>query len=266
MEKNTGIVVKSNHLVEAGYTITLTEVRVLSLIISKLNPLVKIESHEVFEVSALDYAKEFKISVNNAYRDMEAASKNLYERSVRINNLGGKRKDYKVQRWVSSVDYLESQGRIRISFTKGILYLLCQLESQFTQYALSDIAQMKSVYSIRIYEMLVQWRLNNRFKISVDELKKRLNLVGQYEKVAQFKVRILEPAEKEINQFTHYTMSYELLKTGRKVTDILFLFDQKEKDVLEDSTEKVKNFCERNPKESKGLTYGQVLLAINDTD
>lgn len=55
--------------------------------------------------------------------------------------------------------------------TNEVMPYLTQLKGQFTKYQLKNIAYFNSVHSIRIYELITQYRSVGNREISVEELK-----------------------------------------------------------------------------------------------
>ena len=83
----------------------------------------------------------------------------------------------------------------------------------FTQYLLSNTVKFKSVYSVRLYELLVQWKNSDLRKMpmfEVDKLRGQLGIdTNQYQMIADFKKRVLDKAISEINEHSDLVVSYE---------------------------------------------------------
>ncbi|WP_143760997.1 replication initiation protein, partial [Clostridium haemolyticum] len=100
----------------------------------------------------------------------------------------------------------------------------------YTKYRISNIASLKSQYSIRIYELLKQYEKIKTRKLDLNHLKELLGLeIHQYPKFYDFKNRVLNVAQKELSEKTDIKFTFEEIKTGRKVTSIRFFIDQKHK-------------------------------------
>ena len=67
---------------------------------------------------------------------------------------------------------------------------------------LAQTAMLNSVYSVRLYELLVQWREGKETPIFELELfKGQLGIaVDEYKRICDFKRRVLDHAVKEINK------------------------------------------------------------------
>ena len=112
-------------------------------------------------------------------------------------------------------------------------YLL-DLKRDFTQLKFDDIQRMKSAYSIRIYNILVCELKQNRqnLKINLSVLQNILEVPKVYiDRWIDFKRFVLDQAEKDINGKSNIVLlEIKTSKTGRKITDLEFIFDYKNND------------------------------------
>jgi hypothetical protein len=85
MDKNTDklLVSKSNHLIEAGYKLTLNEQRLILTAISKLDGRKPFPKDNEFIITAQEFSKAFDIPIKQAYENLENASSRLYERDIK---------------------------------------------------------------------------------------------------------------------------------------------------------------------------------------
>jgi plasmid replication initiation protein len=128
-------------------------------------------------------------------------------------------------RWVHTIDYYDDKGKLGLYLSPKVIPVLLQLASEFTCYRICSVAKMTSVYAIRIYELLLQWRENGRREMSLDWLKARLELhQGEYGRIDLFKKRIIEPAVEQINAHSNLQVRCTPIKRGRTVVGFLFEF------------------------------------------
>ena len=171
-----------------------------------------------------DVVREFpEISMDNAYKQIQAAIKRIYERSVRTED-SNRVTEF---RWVSSRTYFKKEGRFRIAMTDEVMPYLTQLKGQFTQYQLKNIAYFNSVHSIRIYELITQYRNVGSREITLENLKKWLQVEENYSRWNNFKARVLEPAITEINDKSDLFIDIEQIKRGRSVYALNFTIKSK---------------------------------------
>lgn len=230
-------VYKSNSLVEARYRLSVAEQRILLACMSRVRRDRPITDDVLYSVTASEIAELSGTSTKQAYRELEKASLRLKRRDVRLveePNGKGKKSKVMITGWVQTIIYIESEGRVEIRFTKDMLPYLSQLTEQFTNYALSDIARMTSIHAIRIYEMLIQWQSIGKREFSIEWLRSALMLEDKYPSFKNFRRRVIEPAEEQINNYSPIKITWELRKTGRKFSHITF-------NILENKSETTKN-------------------------
>ena len=125
-------VTKHNGLIEASYKLTLNEQRLVLLCISQLDPRKPLPKENLFTITAKDFASMFGISEKCAYRELENASKDLYEQDIRTYD--GK---YNCRfRWVYGVKYHDSEGKVTLGFSPWVAPYLATLHERFTRYNL----------------------------------------------------------------------------------------------------------------------------------
>ena len=231
------LIVKSNQVIEASYQLSSTEQRIVLAAISKISRYEEITDDEIYRVT-VDDLKNLGVHEKTAYRDLKDGVNRLYDRSI---NLAIDDESIKM-RWVQSIRFLESKSVVGLRFSKEILPFISNLSREFTKYSLSDIAGMSSAYAIRIYELLSQYRSIGKREISVESLRKMLELGKRYHLFADLKRWVIDTAVDQINEYSPLNVTYEQKKTGRKVTHILFSFKEKTKSISHQDTDIAKDF------------------------
>lgn len=222
---STKTVCKSNALVQAGYKLDLNEQRIILDCISQVNSIEKLLKEDSFEVTAQSMIDNWGVNPSNAYRDLEKAVDTLFERYITINL---SENQILKTRWISSIKYSEQEGSVEICFAQKILPYLSQLKQQFTKYKLKHVSKMKSSYGIRLYELLIQYKNIGSRECDIAWLREQFQLVGKYKSIKDFKLRVIEPALRDINGTSDIWVSYTQRKTGRRVTHFTFEFGLKE--------------------------------------
>jgi plasmid replication initiation protein len=171
-----------------------------------------------------------KESLRLAYSELQSIAKTLYQRSVTIHNPDASRPRFKrlETRWISSIGYMPEEGKIILCFAQDMLPYLSELKGQFTKYELKHIGNMTSLYAIRLYELLMQWKNTGKREIEIDWLKQQFEIEDKYPSIKDLKKYVIDPAVKDINTHSNYQVSWEQRKTGRKVTHLTFTFAQKQ--------------------------------------
>ena len=136
------------------------------------------------------------------------------------------------RQWLIEVRYGRKDGSLAYHYNPLIKKELQQLAKRFTSYFLTNVANMKSSYSIRIYEISVMYlnasgKQKTVFTKKIEDLKHNLDISDKYKLMHNFKARILEPSRKEINKHSDITLNYEVLKLGRTPHEIKFTVTKK---------------------------------------
>ena len=219
-------VYKSNQVIEAGYKLSLNEQRVILACIAQINSKDLLVEQDEFLLSAQNFADLFGVSTKRAYNTLIEVAESLFNRYMVIDQPDIKRQNLKrlKMRWISSIGYLPNEGKIILRFSQDILPYLSELKGQFTRYEIVNIGKMRSIYGIRLYELLMQWQVLGMREIEIVWLKKQFQIEKLYANMADFKKRVLEPAVKDINTHSNYSVSWTQRKTGRRVTHLTFTF------------------------------------------
>lgn len=224
------IVVKANKVIEASYLLSLSEQRVLLACIAQIDSREELTEQFQFEVSAAEIVDLAGLdNFSNAYRDLKKAAEKLYDRSVIIDDPDPDNPQIKQRktRWISSIDYIPGEGKLVLKFASGIIPYLSRLSKEFTKYKLKHVARFESIYSIRLYELLVQWSSVGEREIEVEWLKKQFQVGDKYKRLGDLKKRVIDPAIEEINAHSNLWVEYGQRKSGRTVTHFQFKFGMK---------------------------------------
>ncbi|MFI3219261.1 MAG: RepB family plasmid replication initiator protein [Methylococcales bacterium] len=230
MNNNNLTVYKSNAVIQAGYQLGLNEQRVVLACIGLVDSRKELLATDRFELSAKDFVTMFGVSEKNAYKALIEVAQTLFKRYVVIEKpFPDKPNINKLQtHWISSICYMETEGKIALMFAPDLIPYLSQLKGSFTRYDLKHIGNMTSTYGIRLYELLMQWKGTGKREIDIEWLKKQFELDASYERMDNLKRRVIDPAVKDINTHSNFNVSWEQRKTGRQVTHLIFTFAEKQ--------------------------------------
>jgi plasmid replication initiation protein len=221
---NGATVRKHNDLIEAKYQLpNLQEQRIILMLLAqiKLND----EDFKCYRITVADFSEILGIRVDGMYEELERTLKSLMSRIISIRN----GKSFLIMSWLSSAEYKSGSGYIELAFDPKLKPYLLQLKNHYTQYQLDAVLYFKSIYSIRLYELLKKESFkarNGYFDVYFEYEKLREHFgIGkkEYLKINNFKQKTIEPATREISDKTDlYINDVRYGKTGRKITNITF--------------------------------------------
>ncbi len=220
---NKDLIIKSNALIEAGYRLSLQEQRIILNLASKIKLTDKDFQNYTFTVT--DFAKLVDTTTDMQYSRIKAITSKLLSRVLTINEPDG---PLHIS-WLSSVKYHNDEGKITLRFDPALKPYLLKLKKCFTKLSLKSMMRFKSIYSMRIYELLKQYENIGTRDFLLSDLRIILGIADtEYPKYGNFKAKILRVAKKEINKKTNFLFNFKEIKAGRKVHIIRFKINRKD--------------------------------------
>ncbi|WP_332380901.1 RepB family plasmid replication initiator protein [Lactococcus cremoris] len=146
---------------------------------------------------------------------------------------------------IPTVKWNSYNDDVMIRFNQDIMPYLIELKQNFTKYALSEIMELNSKYSIILYKWLSmnynqyehysnkggrraeQVESYRNPSISVKELREITDTVNEYKHFPHFENWILKKPLEEINAHTSFNVTYEKVKKGRSIDSIVFHIEKK---------------------------------------
>jgi len=217
----------SNDLTVAAHNLTLGEKRVIMSCVAQLDSLRLESGRYKIKLTAVDFARTFKIEANTAYEQLKKVSARLYERSIKrvqITRLG--KKVITKHRWVSSITYHEGEGWIELGFCHEATPYLVALRGHHTSYKLEQASALRSIYSWRLLEMLMQFKKTGLVRISIENFCHAMEVPETYlDNYKALRRRVIEAAVKELIEKDNWLIEWKPVKNGtRKVTGLEFRF------------------------------------------
>jgi len=219
------LVVKTNQLNSALQNLSLPEIRIVQLaIVDARETNTGLCTDKPLRIDALRYAEMFETTRQNGYKRMKEAEETLFNRRFSYIDDDGK---VVKSRWIQQVRYLDDEGAIELVFTLAVVNGISRIdgaEDFFTSYLLEQTASMDSIYSVRLYELLVQWKTAKQTPMfALEKFRDQLGVeVNEYKAMCDFKKRVLQVAINEINEKSDIKISYEQVKKGRSIAGFKF--------------------------------------------
>lgn len=233
---NKQLIAKDNKLIGASYSLGIPEQRLIFLaIIEAREQKQLIDAKGVLNIRAKSYQEQFKVEKHTSYDALKSATSGLFDAHFEYEDIHEKtgKQARHVIRWVQKISYIDDAGMVELQFTDAVIPLITRLSEQYTEYELKQVSELQSEYSIRLYELMMQWKaVGKTNKISVDDLRRKLGVEPkQYKKMNNFKARVLDHAINQINEHTDIQAEYDQYKDGRAIAGFTFNFKVKKNKV-----------------------------------
>ncbi len=223
------LVVKDNALINASYKLDLIEQRIILLTIAKSKAENKtITEHDYITINVSEFINAYpSMDRISAYKQIKEACRKILKRSFSIRKINAKGNEKVIEsNWFQSFEYVDNEAQFKILFTRELIPFIKQLEKSFTSYFIEDVANLTSIYAIRLYELIIAWRSTKQTPVfKLDGFRNKLGIeVHEYPIMHNFKSRVLDVAIKQINQHTNIQIELEQHKAGRKISGFSFKF------------------------------------------
>lgn len=229
VKKKNESVVQSNHLIEAHYRLSLQEKRLILWLLKHIKP--QDQDFERYTVKVSEFAEMMELDVKTQYAEMRKITKSLLTKIIEITDPYTQKKTRFA--WLCLDEWEEGVGICSLEFHPELKPYLLELKSHFTQIPFSHFLGLKSCYSIRIFELLIQYENIGNRRMEINDIKKWCGLnEGEYSLYNHFKQRVLEKAKSEINGTTDYSVNYTEIKSSRKVVAVEWSI-KKKKDAID---------------------------------
>lgn len=224
-------VVQSNSLIGGRQALKLNSAKLIRAAIMQI----KREDFELkpYIITIAELAKLLGISKSNIYRDIDDITNDILSNPVyvreEIRGGGDKKIRWIKMPWCVRCEYHSDIG-LALKLNDELKPLLLNLQAHYTQYSLEEILVMKSVYAIRLYELLLS-KIVSRvlpkqgivIELSLDEIRECCGCEGKsYCSFGNLRNRVIDKGVKEINEKTIYKLSYEYVKKGKTVVALAF--------------------------------------------
>lgn len=219
------LIKKSNDLVEARYKFDIWEMRVFSKMITMIE--INDGDFKDYKIYLKEFIKDYSLENDkNSYRFLREGAEKLMRKIVTIINKTEIKSAQKFQTPVVAglrTSLYDDDGKfIQVSFHPEMKPYLLELKERFLVYDVRNILKLPSTYSIRIYELLKQYEKLRTRTFDVKELKEILGITKEYKLYANFKQRVVDKAQKDLEEFTDIRFVYEEIKDGKAVVTLVF--------------------------------------------
>ena len=224
------VVMANDMLAHSASNLSLDELKLLRFIIMQTKKGDQ-ELYE-FEVAAKELAGllEVNIKTKDLYKRLQTMAKHIMQEVIYIGD--DSKKKWVMFHWVDVCRY--DNGQLTIKISDELKPFLVNLRGHFTRYQLSEIISFKSIYAIRLYEILNSYLNENNLPhadvaieiaISVEDLRKATATEKKFERPYDFKRKVVDMATKEINDKSKYHITATPYRRGKTIAGFEFLIE-----------------------------------------
>lgn len=223
---SSNYVVQSNNLVGGRQALKLNSAKLIRAAIMQI--VKEDDALKPYIITIKDFANLLHIDESNMYKFADEITNDIIRNPVYIKKRDGKAVKWIKIPWVTRCEYNSNKG-IALKLNDELKPFLIDLKKHYTQYSLQEVLAMKSVYAIRIFE-IIQSKIMDKvlpkngsdIELSVQEIRECCGCEDKYPAFGNFRVKVLDKAKSEINRVTMYRMDYSYIKQGKSVVAIKF--------------------------------------------
>jgi len=238
------LIVQSNSMAMARYSMTALEQKVFLIILSTIN-----KNDVDFNLTTLrvkDMADIMKVHPNILYRDLKKICKNLLGNVIEIPTYEN---DWELVTLFKYAKYKGKDGTVTFKINEEAKPYLLELRELFFKMEIGEVLLLDGKYSLRLYQIAKSNLFSGVCTITIDELKNVLKLTQKsYNKFSNIKNKVITPSLDEINSKTEINISCEYIKTGKEIKSIKLIIknNKRRKAILKPSKSSFNNFTPRN--------------------
>ncbi|MCX2694483.1 replication initiation protein [Pseudomonas sp. DCB_CB] len=208
-------VTQSNRLIEASYTLTLNEKRLVLCAASMIDSRKALPEGEqgYLSVRAEDFANLFGLETRHSYKILKDAVDKLWKREIRSVQDGNPED----MRWIYHRKYVAGQGRVEIGFSPTVVPHMTLLNREFTSFQIKHIGNLSSFYAIRMYELGAQAVNMGKRSVTLERLREILDVGDKYPSIKDLRRWVLDPAIEDVNLNTNLEMKLTAKREGRRI-------------------------------------------------
>ncbi len=221
-DQNKGLsVIKSNRIIEAKYRLNVREQKFILYMVSLIKH--DEEDFKFYRVKINEFEKILNLEGKkwgSIYQVVKDIVLNLNDKPLIIAKDGGRKQQ--IINWIASAEIEMGTGIIEFEFSEKLKPYLLQLKSHFTKYNLDNILQLKSGFSIRMYELLKSHQFQGKVEYDLEELKMLLGVDDKYDEYTDFKKRVLKTAQIELKNKSDIYFTFKEKRLNRRIHSLFF--------------------------------------------
>lgn len=217
----TKLVTQDYDLIHAVQRLDVRPKQLLLTAISHVNPTLPLNQQPrpfTVDITAQQWTETWG-ERKNPYRDLKEAAELLNGKRFWLQSTKLKKS---WRNWITGAEYHEREARITIQLHHDLMPYLCGAMPVFSTMKILHIKGLRSFASIRLYELMNQFKPSGVRQVSLVELRSLLANKEAHPRFTDFRRKVLDKAVSEINDKTDLEISWEPVKKGRAVSGVKF--------------------------------------------
>lgn len=216
-KSNPHLVVQSNNFINYRHTLSLAEARVFLSMVAQIER--DDQEFKTYKIEVHPFMESVGLKGKGGHTILKEVANGLLKKTFKRVSPDG---SFEIIGYISYAKYVAGQSFMELSFDPRLKPYLLNIKEAFTQYDIRYIISLRSIHSVRIYELLKQHEWQGITEFDVDVLKTLLNIEDKYQRYRDFKSNVLEQAKRDLSEQTDISFEYEEIRSGRIVTRLRF--------------------------------------------
>lgn len=224
--KGNELAIQSYIFTTAKYDFSAYEKRIMYRLVELAQDEVKgiMIRDNMHKIEPILFGREITMPVADILRDQKDQNYTIAKKAFKsLAQKGVEYEDEKIWQYtsiISSPKINKVKGSVVFQVADDIWRCMLDFTRGYRKYELITAMSFKSVYSMRMYELMSGQQRPLVF--TFEDLKFRFGVKDKYKLVGHFKARVLDIAKKELDESSPYSFNYIEVKEGRKVVGFKF--------------------------------------------
>lgn len=226
----------SNHFIKARYDITEQELKLVVAMfysiqertyrnITNIDEELKASIEPIEPVTFTSQELSYWLGIDRKqYHNIKNIVKRLMSRVISIEDHDFK--NFKMAHFISNAEYKD--GILTIKPDEDLMKYFLFLENNFTKIPITTLLQLKNVYAIKMYNLMVAYKnIRSVISMSLEEFRILLQIEKKYTDNKNLKRFVLDLIQKELNTvIKDLDFSYHLERENRTYKRVIFKYNK----------------------------------------
>ncbi len=217
-EKDYGnnLVEAKNDMVRAKMPYSAHEQKIAALVLSCIDP--RDGKLKEYKFKTAELMK--MLNLGRVYKQLYAITEAVRSKGIEIRPPDGRLIQVGL---INKAEYNEDRSEVTFTVDEAVKTYLVNLDREYTKFYLSNVLGLSSKYSIAMYRFLKSFEVQKVVTKPLYEIRFSLAVEShEYYNFKDFRINVLEPAQRELEEKTDIRFTYTLGKRRKKVESITF--------------------------------------------